>query len=307
MSESNLNEFEQRSASFFRVVKRQQSQAQAQKTVAIELAQNSTTSSPELVKELSYKASWAVHLDEVRAAQRLRYDIFATEFGANIRGNSVLDSNGSCPEPINNSDQNLDKDEFDDYCEHLIVKETHTGQVVGTYRVLPPLQAKRIGRLYSEDEFDLSPLKNYRKKMVELGRSCVHPDHRSGGVIMTLGSALFKFMDINRFESMVGCASIPMQTPGHKNGHAASAIWHQLKKNYLAQEQHLVKAYCPLPLEEDVGDLKVEPPPLIKGYLRMGAKVLGAPAWDKDFNTADLPIMARLADLPERYRKHFLG
>ena len=181
MSESNLNEFEQRSASFFRVVKRQQSQAQAQKTVAIELAQNSTTSSPELVKELSYKASWAVHLDEVRAAQRLRYDIFATEFGANIRGNSVLDSNGSCPEPINNLDQNLDKDEFDDYCEHLIVKETSTGQVVGTYRVLPPLQAKRIGRLYSEDEFDLSPLKNYRKKMVELGRSCVHPDHRSGG------------------------------------------------------------------------------------------------------------------------------
>jgi putative hemolysin len=297
MSDSNVNEFEQRSASFFRVVKRQQSLEQ--KPALVELANVSKDNSAGVAQELSYKASWAVHLDEVRAAQRLRYDVFVTEFGAQIRA-----ENTHSPHQVQ---EKLDRDEFDDYCEHLIVKESSSGQVVGTYRVLPPLQAKRIGRLYSENEFDLSPLKPYRKKMVELGRSCVHPDHRSGGVIMALGSALFQFMHINKFESMVGCASIPMQTTGHKNGHAASAIWHQLKKTYLADSQHLVKAYCPLPLEEDVTDIKIEAPPLIKGYLRMGAKILGAPAWDKEFNTADLPIMAQLANLPERYRKHFLA
>lgn len=174
-----------------------------------------------------------MHLDEVRAAQKLRYDVFVNEFGANLCSAHQVGKSYSTAKQEESSLHTflkIDQDEFDDYCEHLFVKEVQSGQVVGTYRVLPPLQAKRIGRLYTENEFDISTLQRERKKMVELGRSCVHPDHRGGAVIMALGSALFQFMHLNRFDSMVGCASIPIQSPGLKNGEAASAIWHRLKR-----------------------------------------------------------------------------
>jgi putative hemolysin len=73
----------------------------------------------------------------------------------------------------------------------------------------------------------------------------------------------------------------------------------------LADIQFHVRPRLPLPIEEMDHNLPIEPPALIKGYLRLGAKVLGAPAWDPDFNTADLPMMMRTADLPARYKKHF--
>lgn len=238
---------------------------------------------------------WARHLDEVRAAQRLRYSIFAREMGAR------LDT------PANAAYAEHDIDMYDDYCEHLLVRDTTTGEVVGTYRVLTPVQAKRIGTTYTDTEFDLTRLRNMRSRMVELGRSCVHRDYRQGGVIMALGGALFEFMASNHFETMIGCASIPMSHHGAATGDAAASIWGQLRKTDLAPIEHQVFARTPLPVERFDATLDVQPPALIKGYLRLGAKVLGPPAWDPAFHSADLPIMARLEDLPARYRKHFLG
>jgi putative hemolysin len=196
---------------------------------------------------------------------------------------------------------------FDDFCEHLLVRDTASGEVVGTYRVLTPAQARRIGTTYTDTEFDLTRLRGLRERMVELGRSCVHADYRHGGVIMALGGALFEFMVRNKFESMIGCASIPMSTHGEGAGNAAASIWNQVSKTHLAPIEHQVFPRCALPVERLDQSLSVEPPAMIKGYLRLGAKVLGPPAWDPSFNTADLPIMARLQDLPVRYRKHFLG
>jgi putative hemolysin len=87
----------------------------------------------------------------------------------------------------------------------------------------------------------------------------------------------------------------------------AASLWEQLRRDHLAPIELQVQPRLPLPVEELQRDLPIEAPALIKGYLRCGAKVLGPPAWDPDFNTADLPMLMRIGDLPPRYRKHFLG
>ncbi|MEY4653200.1 MAG: hypothetical protein RI884_1781 [Pseudomonadota bacterium] len=200
-----------------------------------------------------------------------------------------------------------DIDLFDDYCEHLMVLDTATGAVVGTYRVLTPAQARRVGSLYTETEFDLTRLRALRSRMVELGRSCVHPDYRQGSVILALWGALAEFMARNDLDTMIGCASIPMVHEGVVSGDLAASIWRRVQRDHLAPIEYQVHPRLPLPIERLDDSLDVEPPALIKGYLRLGAQVLGAPAWDPDFNTADLPMLMRIADLPARYRKHFLG
>ena len=235
--------------------------------------------------------AWARHHDEVRAAQRLRYRIFADEMGARLETNVA----------------GHDVDLFDDYCEHLLVRDAATQDVVGTYRVLTPAQARRAGSFYSDTEFDLWRLRALREQMVELGRSCVHPAYRQGGVILALWGALAEFMQRNRLDTMIGCASIPMLHNGVVSGDAAASVWRQLKATHLAPIEYHVVPRLPLPVEQLDTSLPVEAPALIKGYLRMGAKVLGPPAWDPDFNTADLPMMMRIHELPPRYGKHFLG
>lgn len=239
--------------------------------------------------------AWAKHQDEVREAQRLRYQVFAGEMGAvlpqNIPGHDV--------------------DVFDDFCEHLLVQDADSREVIGTYRVLTPAQAKRLGGFYTDTEFDLTRLRHIRERMVELGRSCVHVEHRHGGVILALWGALTEFMVRNDLDTMIGCASIPMHHQGPHGrvggGHAAASIWRQLKDRHLASIDLHVRPRLPLPIDRLDDQLTVEPPALIKGYLRLGAKVLGPPAWDPDFNAADLPMLMRMRDLPARYRKHFLG
>jgi putative hemolysin len=100
--------------------------------------------------------SWARHLDEVRAAQRLRHQVFVGEMGARVST------------PLAGHDIDL----FDDFCEHLLVREELTQQVIGTYRVLTPAQARRVGSTYSDTEFDLTRLRDLRERMVEPG-SCI--------------------------------------------------------------------------------------------------------------------------------------
>lgn len=243
------------------------------------------------ISKSAIKVSWAKHLDEVRDAQRLRYQVFANEMGARL--------------PVTMAGHDIDL--FDDYCEHLLVRDGQSGEVIGTYRVLTPAQSKRVGGTYTDTEFDLTRLRFMRERMVELGRSCVHADHRHGGVILALWGALFEFMSRNQLDTMIGCASIPMLHNGVVSGDAAASMWKQLAKTNLASIEFHVRPRLPLPIDELDADLPVEPPALIKGYLRLGAKILGAPAWDPDFNTADLPMMMQVKDLPLRYRKHFAG
>jgi putative hemolysin len=160
-----------------------------------------------------------------------------------------------------------------------------------------------MGRLYSDGEFELSPIAHLRPHLLELGRSCIDPDFRHGGVILLLWGSLAEFMQRNRLRWMIGCASVSMRD----GGHTAASLWRGLSATHLAPEPLRVQPRCPLPVDELQQDLKVEAPPLVKGYLRCGAQLLGAPAWDPDFGTADLPLMLDIESLSPRYRKHFLG
>jgi len=238
-------------------------------------------------KRPAFQIEWASSLNEVKEAQRLRYKVFAEEMGANLAQNA----------------EGLDVDEFDAYCDHLLIRDQDSLKVVGTYRVLPPHKAKEIGRLYSDSEFDLSRLDHLRPKLVELGRSCVHQDYRSGAVIMALWSGLAQYMQKHGYEIMLGCASIPMAD----GGHFAASLYNSLGNDQMAPVEFHAFPRLPLPLDKLNGGLEVDAPPLIKGYLKLGAKICSAPAWDPDFNTADLLTMLRLSEINPRYAKHFLG
>lgn len=252
------------------------------------------TADPSGPHSSAFEVVWARNEQEVREAQQLRYQVFAEEMGARLRV------------PVG-APKAHDIDMFDAFCEHLLVRAPRDGKtpgpVIGTYRVLTPESARRVGSLYSETEFDLTRLRPLRAKLVELGRSCVHPTWRSGGVIMALWGALAEFMVRNSLDTMIGCASVSMRD----GGHCAASLWERLRHTHLAPIELQVTPRLPLPVDDLQRNLDVEAPALIKGYLRCGAKVMGAPAWDPDFNTADLPMLMRIGDLPTRYRKHFLG
>jgi putative hemolysin len=247
-----------------------------------------------------FQVQWARDDEDVRDAQRLRYRVFAGEMGARLS-------------PPFGTSPGLDVDRFDSHCEHLLVRalpgddhdsrDGQAGEVIGTYRVLTPDAARRAGGYYTESEFDLRRIQPRLGKAVELGRSCVHPAWRAGGVVMALWAALGEFMRERELDTMIGCASVSVRD----GGHTAASLWNRLRETHLAPPHWQVMPLMPLPLESLRQDLDPEVPALIKGYLRCGAQLLGAPAWDPEFRTADLPLMMQLADLPARYRRHFLS
>ena len=227
----------------------------------------------------------AISEREILSAQKLRYRVFADELGARL----------------NPRTPGVDQDIFDPYCEHLVVRDERSGEVIGTYRILSPEQAKTVGSYYSETEFDLIRLQHLRPRMVEIGRSCVHPDYRTGATIALLWSGLAQYMTLRGYDYLIGCASISMAD----GGHAAASIYAGLSE-YLSPIEFRVFPRCPLPLDALRSDVKAEVPPLIKGYLRAGAYLCGEPAWDPDFNTADLPILMPMSRISARYSRHFL-
>lgn len=241
-----------------------------------------------LVKEKQpFTMSMARTESEVREAQRLRYKVFAEEMGAKMPGMA----------------ERLDEDRYDRYCDHLLVRDTDSNEVVGTYRILSPEQAKKAGGYYSEGEFDLSRLDNLRDSMVEVGRSCVHADYRGGGVITLLWAGMAQYMVQNNYDYLIGCASISMADGGHN----AANIYNKIKSDSMSPAEWRVFPNCALPYEALVDRVEELVPPLVKGYLRLGAYVCGDPAWDPDFNTADLLVLLPMSRLNRRYAKHFLG
>jgi putative hemolysin len=230
----------------------------------------------------------AVTTDDVRAAQHLRHMVFVEEMGARLH----------------EDEPGIECDRFDDYCQHLLVRDATNDQVVGCYRILTDSQAALAGGFYSQTEFDLTRVLAVPGRFVEVGRTCIHPDYRTGAVISLLWSGLARFMLMQQYEYLMGCASIPLgETPD-----AAFAQYQQIAAQHLSPPEWRVFPKTPLPLRMS-GPAQAESmeiPPLIKGYLRMGAQVCGEPAWDPVFNVADLFVLLSLDRLSARYAQHFI-
>jgi putative hemolysin len=232
-----------------------------------------------------YHVGLAESADEVREAQRLRFQVFQAEYGARF----VSDRLG------------LDVDEFDRYCQHLIVRSSDTGEVVGTYRILTPENAARIGRYYCEGEFFMTRLTRQTRRIVELGRSCVHPAHRTGSVIMLLWGGIFRFMREHGYSHLIGCASVSMRD----GGATAASLWDQFSASKMVDPSLECFPKTPLSLDRISRADSAEAPALIRAYLRVGARVCGEPNWDPDFNTADFVMLLGLDSMNPRYLRHF--
>lgn len=233
----------------------------------------------------NYLASLAQSRDEVREVQQLRYQIFSEEYGATFLG----------PE------KELDQDQFDGYCDHIIVRERQSARVVGTYRILLPEQARRAGGYYSQQEFFFTRLQRQLGDLVELGRSCVHPDHRSGAVIMLLWKAIAQYMHRHRCQYLIGCASVSMRDGGVQ----AASLWDRICSKIPIDPTLEAYPKNRLPLDQIARDPQIAEPPLLRAYLTLGAVICSEPSWDPDFNTADFLILLDLSKINPRYARHF--
>ena len=237
-----------------------------------------------------YVVGFARTTKEVEEAQRLRYQVFVEELGVNAAQNH--------PE--------MDVDEFDAYCQHLIVRDADSGLVVACYRLLTPDCATRRGKLYSDGEFDLGRLASIRASSVEMGRACIHPAHRGGAVLLMLWSAIARFMRSERYEHLIGCASVSLADGGAN----AVAVSKHVLARYLAPREFRVTPRNPFPVDavdRAVSNEGASVPPLLKGYIRIGAWVCGDPAWDPDFNSTDFFVLLPMYRLSAQYARHFFG
>ncbi|AMY24801.1 GNAT family N-acetyltransferase [Rhodococcoides fascians] len=225
------------------------------------------------------------------AAQRLRYDVFASEPGFAI----PTDTDG------------LDADRFDDFCDHLLVRDQWTDTFVGCYRMLPPQAAVSAGGYYTATEFDISALDPVGMNIVEMGRAAVHPDHRSGSVLGLMWAGILHYLDLTGYEWVMGCVSVPMQSaPGEAVGANVRGVRDRLLDRHATAVDRRVVPYNPVIVDGvDLLDIpaakRASMPPLMNGYLRLGASICGEPAHDPEFGVADFVALLGLHEANTRY------
>lgn len=225
--------------------------------------------------------------EELREAQSLRYQVFVTELGG---GGEMVDHEAG-----------LEQDRFDPYFDHMLVRDDSTGAVVGVYRLLRGDQAARMGQFYSEDEYDLTPLRQSGRKLLELGRSCLHADYRGGMAMFHLWNGLAAYVADHGIEVLFGVASF--------HGTDAEALAQplsMLRQSHLVPEDLRVrsKTYQPMDLlppdQIDRRRAMLETPALIKAYLRLGGFVGDGAYVDHAFNTTDVCLILDTARMNER-------
>ena len=221
-----------------------------------------------------------------RHAQNLRHRVFMAE------------SEFSAALPVSSLDDSVDR-----LCEHLVVRDLDDDVVVGACRILAPDDARRAGGYHSEHAFDMDLLGVLRDRMVEVGRTCIHPEYRGDCVMRSLFSALARYLIDNGYDYVIGSAELDVSDGGH---HAASihrAAW----ERSASPEDYRVYPRRRLPLEILCGTRAVSPPPHLRGYLDAGAWVSGEPAIDEGRECALLPFLLPLARMRDRYARHFLA
>lgn len=239
--------------------------------------------------ESRLKVQLAMNADDVQRSQRLRHQVFVQEMGASAR----VDAKG------------CEHDDHDPFCHHLLVIDQDTDAVIASTRILTDTQARVAGGYYSASEFDLSMIDHLPGRVMEIGRTCVHPDHRNGATIGLLWQGLARFMDIHRIGHLFGCASIPMQD----GGLAARQIMDELRGKFMSPQDQRVAPLTSLPRLDGIvpeESTKARMPPLLKAYMRLGAQICGEPCWDPEFNCADIFILLDVDRLQARYHRHFV-
>jgi putative hemolysin len=227
---------------------------------------------------------------QIEAAQRLRHDVFSSEPGFAL----AADSDG------------LDADRFDEHCDHLLVREENSGQLVGCYRMLTPTGAVAAGGLYTATEFDVNALDSLRPSLVEMGRAVVHNDHRNGAVVLLMWAGILAYLDHCDYDYVTGCVSVPVVVEGEPPGTQIRGVRDFVLKRHAAADEYRMRPYRPVVIDGQSLDEIAPParpviPPLMRGYLRLGARICGEPAHDPDFGVGDFPALLDKRQADTRY------
>jgi L-ornithine Nalpha-acyltransferase len=240
----------------------------------------------------SLSVKFAQTTDELEQAFRLRYKVFVEEAANLLMAN----------------DSGMEKDAFDEYCDHLIVTDLDSDKVVGTYRLLPGERAVQNIGFYSETEFDLSGYQNHKPYTLELGRSCVDPSYRDGKTIQMLWKGIAEYIKQHPFRYLIGCASLHSMAPQQLN-----ELYSLLKQKVIITDRfgihplhtHRIHNLELIDVEYNEKEINRRLPPLMKGYQWLGAEIAGEPVYDPAFHTVDFFIILDPAKITRRYQKHY--
>ena len=259
-------------------------------TSSVLIAPDDTSSSTDTPR---YTLLLSADSEHIEAAQRLRHHVFTSEPGYTLTDDSPGFESGR------------DDDRFDEFCDHLLVREDNTGEYVGCYRMLPPPGAIAAGGLYTATEFDVSALDCLRPSLVEMGRAVVRADHRNGAVVLLMWGGILAYLDHSGYDYVTGCVSVPIQGgPDEAPASQIRGVRDFVNKRHASE--YTVRPYRPVIIDGKLLDdieppARVTVPPLMRGYLRLGAKVCGDPAYDPDFGVGDFPALLDKREADVRY------
>ena len=235
-----------------------------------------------------YATRLARNRDEVRAAQMLRFQVFNLELNEGLEQSYAT---------------GRDEDPFDAVCHHLVVEHLPTATIVGTYRLQTGQNAVAKLGYYCAQEFEFAMFEPWRAGMIELGRACVHPQHRNLVVLGLLWKGIADYARQHDARYLFGCSSITSQDPA-----VGASAYADLCRQHLAPPQWRTRpllAYdCPM---QELAGETVKIPKLLRAYLMLGAKICGPPALDRNFKTIDFLTLLDLHALPALAREKFLG
>ena len=237
---------------------------------------------------------------DMRAAQRLRYAVFVEEFG----------SDGDLVDHV----ARLERDDLDHHFDHLLLVDTRRDaealdHVVGVYRLLPGDRAAALGRFYCDDEYDLTPLRRGGRKLLELGRSCVHPDYRGGPAMFLIWNALADYVLDRGIEVLFGVASFHgTDLQALRQPLACLHHFHRAPPDLRvrAQPAHFQSMDLMPPEAVDRRAAMAGMPALLRAYLRLGGVVGDGAFIDRSFNTVDVCVLMDTARMSDIHRSHYL-
>ena len=240
-----------------------------------------------LPRRSTYRIRRATTPADLDAAQRLRFAVFNIELQEGLAASHAI---------------GRDVDAYDAFCDHLLVESEETGEIVGTYRLQTgQLAAANLG-YYSEQEFDFSPYEGLRCEVVELGRACVHREHRHVGVLGLLWRGIVVYARERRARYLIGCSSLNSQDAAI----GAATLTYFQGAGMMVEEALLTRPTPAFTCALDTVASPCPPPPkLLRSYLAVGARICGAPAIDREFGTIDFLTLLDLTRLSDSAAAHF--